>query len=457
MKIRTLFFTICLLSTTIVSAQLSFTKSDTPLGTEPGKCATSGDIDNDGDIDIIIGYYNRDYIDSNRLWINNGEGNFTLSSSFVGINTLLIKLADLNNDNYPDIILVGSAWGSGDKDNKILLNNKNGTFTNYEQKIDSGAAIIQLIDFNYDGFPDFNLGESVWLNDSMGSFINSGISVGVDEIRNFTLGDLNCDGKLDAVAALDQSGMGERTPCKVYFNDGSDNFILDNTQNISNSSTYKVLIEDMNGDGASDILVLNAHVNTAEPDEVWINNGQGIFSQSDILNINAVTTDARIMDIDNDGDMDIYTNYDDPWSNPVPQYFWLNDGNGSFTKTDVGIVALPGFEINDFNGDGKPDILVMTSAGNYIWFNNAISNVSSDRIPNIKIYPNPTQNTLQIDCPGLIHKKVSYKIIDLSGKTLQQGKLTGNTIDVSRISKGTYLLNLHINGEVLSEKIVINI
>ena len=74
---------------------------------------------------------------------------------------------------------------------------------------------------------------------------------------------------------------------------------------------------------------------------------------------------------------------------------------------------------------------------------------------NFKIYPNPAQNTLQIESLGLIHKNVSYKIIDLSGKTLQEGKLTGNSIDISKITKGNYLLSIYDNGDSLTSKFII--
>ena len=74
---------------------------------------------------------------------------------------------------------------------------------------------------------------------------------------------------------------------------------------------------------------------------------------------------------------------------------------------------------------------------------------------NLKIYPNPAQNTLHIEYPGLIHKNVSYKIIDLDGKTLQHGKLINNTIDISRLQKGIYIMNFDIDGEIVCKRIII--
>lgn len=50
---------------------------------------------------------------------------------------------------------------------------------------------------------------------------------------------------------------------------------------------------------------------------------------------------------------------------------------------------------------------------------------------------------------------MNYKICNLSGKIIQQGKIDSNTIDVSKLSKGKYLLSLNIENEIISGKIII--
>ena len=73
----------------------------------------------------------------------------------------------------------------------------------------------------------------------------------------------------------------------------------------------------------------------------------------------------------------------------------------------------------------------------------------------LRIFPNPVQNTLQFEIPDLLQKEVNYKITDLNGQLLQQGRITGNTLDVSKIDMGTYLLNIDVNGKKLSRKFII--
>ena len=64
-----------------------------------------------------------------------------------------------------------------------------------------------------------------------------------------------------------------------------------------------------------------------------------------------------------------------------------------------------------------------------------------------KFYPNPAQNTLQIEYQDIIQKDIWYKIIDLTGKTVQQGKLTDNYIDISNLNKGVYIINFNMEGK----------
>jgi len=54
-----------------------------------------------------------------------------------------------------------------------------------------------------------------------------------------------------------------------------------------------------------------------------------------------------------------------------------------------------------------------------------------------------------------LQKDAHYKIIDLTGKTLQQGKLKSKVIDVSKLRQGEYLLGLNIDTITYTKKIII--
>ena len=78
----------------------------------------TGDIDNDGDVDLLVWRFNTKIGDSQPLlYLNDGKGNFTLTDSytvFAGLKDIIaantqyvitsVELFDLNNDGYLDIV-----------------------------------------------------------------------------------------------------------------------------------------------------------------------------------------------------------------------------------------------------------------------------------------------------------------------------------------------------------------
>ena len=75
---------------------------------------SSGDIDSDGDIDLIIAN-GRHWPGQNKILLNNGLGRFTVEKN-LGINRMTsyaAELGDLNGDGYVDVL------SANDMDDKI--------------------------------------------------------------------------------------------------------------------------------------------------------------------------------------------------------------------------------------------------------------------------------------------------------------------------------------------------
>jgi len=124
-----------------------FIESEQEFPTEMHDVAV-GDLDLDGDHDIIFASTRETTI--SPLFMNTGSGNFNLSD-FNLESGEKFKLIDINNDNYPDLFLMGRGTG-------IYLNNKRNSFT----KTDLTIAInysVDFADFNNDGSFDFISGE----------------------------------------------------------------------------------------------------------------------------------------------------------------------------------------------------------------------------------------------------------------------------------------------------------
>ena len=125
-------------------------------------CVTVADVDKDGDLDIFIGGLAnaRAYglPQSSYLLLNDGKGNFTQApTSDIALNNIGIvtaaSFADLNNDGWPDLAVTGE-W----MPMKIYMNQK-GKFTSKDVPLSTGLwQSILTADVNGDGFIDILAG-----------------------------------------------------------------------------------------------------------------------------------------------------------------------------------------------------------------------------------------------------------------------------------------------------------
>ncbi len=88
----------------------------------------------------------------------------------------------------------------------------------------------------------------------------------------------------------------------------------------------------------------------------------------------------------------------------------------------------------DFLTEEKNDIDYITEMEKFFFFKDN-TNVETVVNTKISVYPNPTESELYTSKVG------DYQIINLSGKTVQQGSTIGESaINVSKLEKGSYLL-----------------
>jgi len=133
---------------------------------------------------------------------------------------------------------------------------------------------------------------------------------------------------------------------------------------------------DINGDGFDDLYLLNyQQSNGTAFDYLFINDGNGVFtneSQSRLGNLrnSAFGTAVEIVDIDNDGDMDVVKTSAlfsvSPW-NTQGIFILYNDGTGNFSNWQHLGPSTQSymFTVLDLNSDGMKDIVVVDDATDY--------------------------------------------------------------------------------------------
>lgn len=180
-----------------------------------------GDIDGDGDLDMIVG----NEIPPNRLFINDGKGIFTEKPGqlelLVPLHTRETVLFDADGDGDLDILMANltNNGGEWDKDpqTRLLINNGKGFFTDESagrmpaNKFSTYAA--NVIDFDGDGHQDILLSAikipgftadkvRAYRNDGKGFFTDVSAEVIPQETSGrswgIAVGDVNKDGIPDA-------------------------------------------------------------------------------------------------------------------------------------------------------------------------------------------------------------------------------------------------------------------
>jgi len=76
-------------------------------------------------------------------------------------------------------------------------------------------------------------------------------------------------------------------------------------------------------------------------------------------------------------------------------------------------------------------------------------------VPQVSVFPNPSSGFFQLDLGG---QEVPYRILDLGGRSVQQGlfNATQNTIDLSSEQEGVYLLQILGEDRVSTTRLVTN-
>jgi ASPIC and UnbV. len=261
-----------------------------------------------------------------------------------------VAVADVNNDNLPDLYFISS-----NGQNKLYLNLGDFKFKDITQEAgltseEGFETFATAVDINADGFMDFYVGRAgpfenkdrrnkLYVNNGAAaggkvSFTECSKDYGLDDLSASTgaaFFDMDGDGDLDLYLLNypkdpvfankiettngpdgkpipNLSPKDELDSDRLYRNDGNGKFTDVSKENgiWNRGFGLSVSVSDLNRDGAPDVYVANDFL---QPDRLYINNGKGVFTDrldEYIRHNTQFSMGTDLSDFDNDGLVDIY-------------------------------------------------------------------------------------------------------------------------------------------------------
>ncbi len=256
---------------------------------------TFGDPDRDGDLDLMLAFWAQHH--EGYFWRNDGSGRFTMADAAVGLDQALLgvnaftpSFSDVNNDGWPDLLVVADF-----RTTTYFLNRGGGFFVEGERTplTDGNGMGSALGDIDNDGDLDWfvssvgvvegnpnqtSTGNRMYRNLGDGRFEDATDECGVREGHwgwGATFGDFDNDGDLDLFHVngfLGSFSAGyDRDATKLFVNDGSGRYGEEAVaRGIDDRLQGRGVISwDYDDDGDLDLLVAN----NAGPLQLYRNNG----------------------------------------------------------------------------------------------------------------------------------------------------------------------------------------
>ncbi|OJX74789.1 cadherin-like domain-containing protein [Magnetospirillum sp. 64-120] len=329
------------------------------------------DFNNDGLLDIMVTNTTNGLL----LGLNQGVatgGSTLFSYNVVTSNTSIFNVGDLNGDGFLDVVQRDS--GSNRVD--VFLNAGNGTFSLSDSVTQTYVTGMTVLDLNGDGHNDLLLmrsvgsGVEVFLGDGSGTFgTTPDQTPTAPGGTSLTTGDIDGDGDTDVIigvwggdSLILENVNGVLTPGATLDNHGT-----------SSPATAGSMIDeeliDLDNDGDLDLFAANRYV-----EGYWYeNDGAGNFTRHQLDSVTGERDNVLAADFDGDGDIDVLV------SAYNSLQLWQNNGDGTFTDVIAGS-GLPTNlytygSVGDLDGDGDIDVVLQNTSANLtvVYSNNLVS------------------------------------------------------------------------------------
>ena len=396
------------------------------------------DVDNDNDLDLILACE----FTPNLLLFNNGSGQFSIDPArtfpkvrfypphpyIFGEDSEDIAIADFNQDNLPDVLFVSEDTPY----HEFYFGLGNGNFSLAPNQIPrtAKANAVLAFDANGDNLTDILLGHTganiLYLNLGGGQFAPDSLNImptNSEHTQDLKLVDIDNDGDDDIVEGVELGGSNIYIKHNGVYIEESFRFPI----GIESFETRKIEFADVNNDGYEDLFLCNVswRQNAIPKSLLLINDGQGHFLDESAVRFPyffAFTLDARFLDLNDDGAVDLITAGDGDVFQPKA---FLNDtaNPGHFiqdhnTFPDLFQDRIIAMAAGDVNGDNQTDIYLGSTPDRMVIQGSLTGVKNLEQEDQVKAWFNALDSQLYIE--SLPENAANLTLFDQLGRTFQQ-------------------------------------
>jgi len=331
----------------------------------------SGDFTGDGRTDLAVANAIDDTV---SVLLGNGDGTFQSQVTYVpGDQPVAIVSGDFTGDGRTDLAIASSG---GDHTVSVLLGNGDGTFqSQVTYAVGASPAAIVSGDFTGDGRTDLAVANA--RDDTVSVLLGNGDSTFQPQVtyavgagpHAIVAGDFNGDGRTDL--AVVNSGVPSylggtyQGSVSVLLGNGDGTFQPQVTYAVGRDPV-SIVTGDFNGDGRTDLAVVNSNMFDIGSGSVSVllGNGDGTFQPEVTYAVGSVPDGIVSGDFTGDGrtDLAVANSLDDTVS------VLLGNGDGTFQpQVTYAVGSFPDAIVaGDFNGDVRTDLAVANEYGNSV-------------------------------------------------------------------------------------------
>jgi hypothetical protein len=363
--------------------QQTFTTNQPLYASEEPTSVAVADINGDGKADLIVADHGNNTV---SVLPGNGDGTFQNPIHFAtGGQPRKLAVADFNGDGKPDLV----TSNFDDNSVSVLLNTSNGDFTGQVYTIDQVPPVVLAITPTTPAGP----GDLVTSASSVSYSVTFSKPVTGVDATDFTLSGTGNVATTSIQTAADPNDPNPSLPTTwivtisgitgngtLGLQMANSNHIFDIAGNALSLAATPVTLQslptitlpagesvmavaDIDGDGKGDLIIANSLTNSMS---VMLGNGDGTFQNQQPFAVGVAPFKGVVADVNGDGKPDLVMV--NAGTDTVSVL--LNNGNGTFQSPKTYLSSNDGtaavaVTVADINGDGKPDLVVANSGGNY--------------------------------------------------------------------------------------------